>query len=400
MNGWMKINGLNIAVVAAGTAGPAAAVLLARAGHRVRLYERAPVNLPVGAGFLLQPTGMRVLEDMGLLGGLSPETAVIRRLHCLDRGGRALLDLNYGEVDAAMFGAGTHRAALLAVLLRAATEAGVEVFWDHAMTGLRRGRDGRASLTDARGGEHGPFDLVLMCDGAQSALRAQSGIACRADRYPWGALWFIGRRTEAFAGDTLWQRVGTTRELAGFLPTGREALSFFWSVRLDEVPAWRAGNLDTWKGRVLRHAPQAEGFLRQITEHGQMAVAAYHDVRMKQWHGERVAVLGDAGHALSPQLGQGVNLALMDAAALARALAEADTLEAGLAAYSRARRRHLGYYQFATRWLTPFFQSDATGLGVLRDGLFPWAGRVPWVRRQMVLTMAGLKTGVWGRVRE
>lgn len=392
---------LQVAIVGAGTAGPAAAVLLARSGHRVTLFERAPVNLPVGAGFLLQPTGMKVLQELGLLATVLPHTAPIRRLRCLDRRSRTLLNLDYEEVAAGLRGAGTHRALLLDVLLKAAVAAGAEVRWDHAIRELRRPADGRPVLGDARGGTHGPFDLVLLCDGAQSALRAQSGIPCRVDRYPWGALWFIGRRPEAFAVDTLWQRVGTTRELVGFLPTGtpEDLVSFFWSIRLADVEAWRAGDLAEWKAGVLRHAPQATPLLDQITRHDQLAVAAYHDVRMPRWHGDRVAVLGDAGHALSPQLGQGVNLALMDAAQLAASLETGMPLAGALAHFSEHRRRHLGFYQLTTRSMTPFFQSDSEMLGHIRDATFPWVGKIPWVRRQMVTTMAGLKTGFFRQMK-
>lgn len=395
----MSCPSLEVAIVGAGTAGPAAAIFLAKAGHRVRFFERAPVNLPVGAGFLLQPTGMRVLEELGLLEGLLPQTRVIRRLHCLDRRERALLDLHYADVAEGLHGAGTHRATLLNLLLGAAEASGATVQWNRPIAHLKRDADGRCRLTDSHGGEEGPFDLVLLCDGAQSALRAQSGIPCKTTRYPWGALWFIGRRPPQLAADTLWQRVGSTRELVGFLPTGtkEDLVSLFWSIRLDRVEAWRAGNLDTWKSEVLALAPQAAGLLDQITGPAQLSVAAYHDVRMRRWNNDRVAVLGDAGHALSPQLGQGVNLALMDAAELTRALREESSLADALNRYSARRKAHLGFYQLATRWLTPLFQSDATALGVARDFALPLAQRIPWVRRQMILTMAGYKTGVFGR---
>lgn len=107
-----------------------------------------------------------------------------------------------------------------------------------------------------------------------------------------------------------------------------------------------------------------------------------------------VVFLGDAAHATSPQLGQGCNLALCDAQALSLALAAADSLPSALAAYSRARRRQLAFYQLATRWLTPFFQSDSRLAGQLRDVAMPLALRVPWLRRQMVLTMCGVKRGL------
>ena len=58
---------MRIGIVGAGTAGLAAAALLARAGHAVEVLERAPDPGPVGAGLLLQPTGMAVLERLGVL---------------------------------------------------------------------------------------------------------------------------------------------------------------------------------------------------------------------------------------------------------------------------------------------------------------------------------------------
>ncbi|MBP6841448.1 MAG: NAD(P)-binding protein, partial [Kofleriaceae bacterium] len=57
--------GQSIAVVGAGTAGAAVAVLLARAGHVVTLFERVARPGPVGAGITLQPTGQAVLAELG-----------------------------------------------------------------------------------------------------------------------------------------------------------------------------------------------------------------------------------------------------------------------------------------------------------------------------------------------
>jgi 2-polyprenyl-6-methoxyphenol hydroxylase-like FAD-dependent oxidoreductase len=97
---------------------------------------------------------------------------------------------------------------------------------------------------------------------------------------------------------------------------------------------------------------------------------------------------------MSPQLGQGCNLALVDAAVLADVLAAAPSPTAALPLYTRARRAHLRYYLSATRGLTPLFQSDHAALGWLRDRLMPLMGRLPWIRRQMCLSMAGHMRGV------
>ncbi len=385
---------LRIAIVGSGTAGPAAAIYLARAGHAVTLFERAPQKLPVGAGFMLQPTGMAVLHELGLAEALLPHIAKISKLHCRTQSGRTLLHLTYDELGSGLFGAGTHRATLLDLLLDAAQRAGVEILWNTHIAKLTRDATQRPTLHDANGTAHGPYDLLLICDGAHSTLREQSGVPARVSRYPWGALWFIGKRTPEFDPQVLWQCVGSTRELTGFLPTGTQddLLSLFWSIRLDHIERWRNAPLEDWKRSILALAPQAESFLNQIDSHAQVATAAYHDVRMKQWHGDRVAILGDAAHALSPQLGQGVNLALMDAAVLAESLA-AHALPEALAQYSSTRRCHLRFYQFATRWTTPFFQSDVLPLGWLRDLVFPIIQRIPMLRWQMTATMAGGKTG-------
>ena len=104
--------------------------------------------------------------------------------------------------------------------------------------------------------------------------------------------------------------------------------------------------------------------------------------------------LGDAAHAMSPQLGQGANLALVDAWVLSECLAAAPPAQA-LANYSRLRRFNLLYYQLATRYLTPFFQSDLEPVGWFRDVAMPLASKIPWVRRQMIASMAGVKNGLF-----
>ncbi|MBL9140591.1 MAG: FAD-dependent monooxygenase, partial [Phycisphaerae bacterium] len=216
----MHLNPLRVAIVGSGTAGPAAGIFLSRAGHHVTLFERAPERLPVGAGFLLQPTGWSVLERLGLAGAVAPHVARIHRLYCRTRTGRTLLNLPYAELGAEVTGAGTHRATLLNVLLDAAESAGTALRWGVEIRRLSCDASGRRLLHDADRRTHGPFDLLLICDGAQSVLREQCGVRARVTRYPWGALWFIGKRTPEFDPHVLWQCVDSTRRLLGFLPTG------------------------------------------------------------------------------------------------------------------------------------------------------------------------------------
>src|SRR5690606_13784385 len=99
---------LKIAIVGCGTAGMAAAVYLARAGHRVTLFERFATPQPVGAGLLLQPSGIAVLRELGLLEAALAGGAVVRGLEGVNHAGRKVLSLRYQDLGAEYFGIGIH----------------------------------------------------------------------------------------------------------------------------------------------------------------------------------------------------------------------------------------------------------------------------------------------------
>lgn len=385
---------LKVAVVGCGSAGPAAAILLQRQGHEVTLFERAEACRPVGAGFLLQPGGMGVLERLGLLEPVLDHAAKVKGLYVVDSAGNDLLDLKYEELGAAYFGAGLHRPVLLEVLLRGMKEAGVGLRWGCEVARIERQAAGWM-LEFEGGGNDGGWDLLIVADGARSKLRGQLGIGEVNRGYAWGAHWFIGENRGAFPEGELYQVVEGTRKLAGFLSTGREwggseaLVSLFWSLKVADDAAWRRRPLAEWKDEVRKVCPRAEVLLDQIDDWEQVLTAHYGDVRMRRWDGDGVVVLGDAGHAMSPQLGQGVNLALADAACLADCL-EVFPLQEALARYTKRRRWPLAYYQLATRQLTPWFQSDFEWLSPARRVVFRAAQQVCPLRRFMTKTMAGL----------
>lgn len=390
---------LDIAVVGCGSAGPAAALYLHRSGHRVRLFERAPELLPVGAGFLLQPTGLDVLGELGVLPQLVAHGAPVPALRCETRRGRRLLDLHYEELGAGVSGLGMHRAVLLHFLVDALAAAGIPVQLGCEVVRIEQA-NGRATLIEAGGARHGPFDLIVVADGARSTLRDGLAPQLSTRRYPWGALWHIAPDREgAFAG-RLYQVVRGTRSMIGFLPTGRTVggdvplVSIFFSVELAAVDALRARGLAAWKEHVVREVPAAEPLLGEIGSFDDLTVAAYMDVRMRPWHRGAVVFIGDSAHATSPQLGQGVNLALLDARALATALADSGDVAAALQSFAASRRHQVRYYQWASRWLTPFFQSGWRPLGWVRDLGFPAVHWLGPLRRKMTRTMAGVERGI------
>jgi 2-polyprenyl-6-methoxyphenol hydroxylase-like FAD-dependent oxidoreductase len=398
----MPVTGLDVAVVGSGTAGAAAALFLHRSGHRVTVYEAVADPQPVGAGIMLQPTGMHVLARLGLLDAVASRCATLTGLRCFARDGRPVLDLAYADLHRTLFSFGIHRGVLFEALYDAVRREGIEV---RLGTPIERlgvewlGGDGpRRACLDGDGEVLGTHDLVVVADGARSRLRDES-LVRRNRFYPWGALWFIGHDTAGAHGGVLHQVVDGTRRMLGLLPSGlgprgdTPLVSLFWSIHRDQIAEARERGLDAFKAQALHLCPQAEPILGQIGSFEDLLFAQYHDVVLSRWHLDGVVYLGDAAHAMSPQLGQGANLALYDASVLAECLAEADRLEHALAEYSRRRRHHLAFYQWATRWATPFFQSDRSWLGTVRDRFMGLACRVPYVRQRMIRTMCGMETG-------
>jgi salicylate hydroxylase len=102
--------------------------------------------------------------------------------------------------------------------------------------------------------------------------------------------------------------------------------------------------------------------------------------------------IGDAWHSASPQLGQGANMALLDAYALAIALRGPEDVDAALAKAADLRRSHVLLYQALTAIFTPVYQSDSRVLPFLRDRLVGPLSRVwpvPWIQAAMVAGLIG-----------
>jgi 2-polyprenyl-6-methoxyphenol hydroxylase-like FAD-dependent oxidoreductase len=371
-----------IGIVGAGTAGLAAATLLARAGHEVEVLERSPNPGPVGAGLLLQPTGIAVLERLGVLDEVRAGAARIERVVGTTVDGKRFMDLAYKDAP----GLGVHRGALFSALRGAAERAGAAL-----LPGVEVVRRQDRTLVDAGGARYGPYARIVGADGARSTMRRFLGVRARIHEHRWGALWAVlDDPSHAFAGE-LDQYFDGAKRMAGFLPTGSDAVSLFWSIRLDRVEAVRAAGIGAFREDLLSLAPVCEPLLGGLTSIDQLLPASYRQVSLAHWHDGTLVLLGDAAHALSPQLGQGANLALMDAAALADA--------ASLDEFEAARRPQARFYGFSARALNAVFQSDIDAFAWPRDHLMRPVSRLPWVRGRALDVLSGRATGVFGRLR-
>ena len=391
---------LRIAIVGYGTAGQAAAVLLTRDGHDVSVFERVPTPGPVGAGFLLQPGGLQVLWRMGLLPRVLRHGAPVARLFGDTPRGRAVMDMRYAGLDPRLVGIGLQRGALFSILSDA---------WE-GHGGVRAGvavvalEDAGRVLVDGAGGRHGPYDLVVVADGAASLLRGQVGRVRLDQAYPWGALWCLLPAAGWPHLRELRQRYVAARKMIGLLPVGTRPgddvprLGFFWSLPVAAFDAWREAGLAAWKSEVRALWPECGPLVAGIEAPEWLARASYRDTVLTRWHRGHAVLIGDAAHAMSPQLGQGVNMALMDALALSGALRRHAAVADALQAFERERRRHVAIYQAWSRWLTPMFQSDLDAVARLRDLALRPAGRIPPGRTHMLRVLSGTQQGLFGSI--
>lgn len=208
---------LRIAVIGYGTAGQALSILLSRDGHEVEIFERVPTPGPVGAGFLLQPSGLQVLWQMGLLDAVRAHAAPVHRLYGDTPCERAVMDMRYAGLDARLHGLGMQRGALFSLLDDARAGAGQL----HAGVSIAAVDAEHGLLRDSEGRLHGAFDLVVAADGAASTLRGTIKDGNGLDRvYPWGALWCLLPAEDWPHLQELRQRYVAARKMIGLLPVG------------------------------------------------------------------------------------------------------------------------------------------------------------------------------------
>jgi 2-polyprenyl-6-methoxyphenol hydroxylase-like FAD-dependent oxidoreductase len=193
--------------------------------------------------------------------------------------------------------------------------------------------------------------------------------------------------------------------MMGLLPVGSRPdnparqLSFFWSLPTASIDRWREQGLVAWHEEAATLWPEAAPLLAHITDAGILMQASYRDTVLKRWQRGPVVLVGDAAHAMSPQLGQGVNMALMDALALRDALRTEGNVVSALARYERERQAHASIYQFWSRWLTPLFQSERDTAAWLRDLTFIPMAKLPLSRGQMLRVLTGTQKGWFGKLR-
>ena len=380
---------LEIAVAGAGPAGLAMALALNRAGHHVTLFDQFAEPQPIGSGLLLQPTGLAVLEWLGLADRMQNLGARIDRLHG-KANGRVVLDVRYAAFGP-VSGLAVHRAGLFNVLHDAVKAAQITVKTKHEIISLR----GNILITH-EADRVGPFDLIVDALGSRSPLIAHAARGDRRIRMPYGAIWAsLPWPGDSFDAHALEQRYHRASQMCGVLPIGKmhelddQQAAFFWSMKTEDYASWQADGLVVWKQKVMELWPEIQNMLATINDPAQLTLAVYDHHTLPVPYGKNLVFIGDSAHSTSPQLGQGANMALLDVASLMMALDSHDSLEAACKSYARARRFHVRLFQVLSYIFTPFYQSDSRMLPLVRDSLVASANGIVPIQRLLVRIVSG-----------
>lgn len=373
-----------MAIIGAGTAGLAAAIALAQRGIAVDVFEKHPTLAPLGAGLLIQPGGLRALDQLGALEDFEAVSVPIERLQGHSHRGWLLVDVPYSKAQPAR---AVTRPAMTTVLVRRAEALGANLRLGQAVQAIHDVGD--SVIVEVAGASH-RYAAAIIASGAATTLAAAAGLSAPSTLYRWGALNAVVTVPDWPWPRVLLQRYEGPRRLYGLMPSGIDQgqcqLSTFWSLPLAQLPAWRERGLAAWKQELLTLWPESAPVVGRITDPEQFSFATYHHAWPRQLARGRLCLIGDAAHAMSPQLGLGSTLAMGDALALSQALVKAD-VESAFAAYAAQRLRRVKIFQLMSRAMTPCFQSHLPAWW--RDLAFASSLRVPGMRALMRASVSG-----------
>ena len=371
-----------IVVAGGGIAGMATALLLGRAGASVTMVERVAAPEAVGAGLILQPNGLAVLHALGL--GAELERGSRRYdaggVFLRDAGGAVLLDppaYDFGfGLDHVLAVRRSHLYSVLLAAVRACpaitTHLGEEV--------TRAYPDGRVEVAGPGGTRVVGGDVVVGADGVGSAVRAHGAFG--ASLHPSGGRYVLGLVPGADLGldGEYWTRLG----LFGGISVDRTSTYVFAAADAPDVAGAVAGrDLPAFRARWAQALPLAGPALDRIGSWDDLLVIEISRVDCERWVDGRLVLVGDAAHAMAPNLGQGANSALVDAAVLTVELAADQPVEQALSRYAARRQPAVRRVQDAAERLAQASRLTNPVLRRLRDAGLRRAGRArDWMRRQ------------------
>jgi 2-polyprenyl-6-methoxyphenol hydroxylase-like FAD-dependent oxidoreductase len=365
-------------IVGAGFAGLTAACALAQRGWQVRVHERSDRLRTAGAGIYVYENGLRVLEAVGAYDAAIAGAPPVHTREVRNEGNRVVAVHRW--TGSRVFS--IVRQNVINALAAAAAAAGAEIVTGEAAVAATP--DGALTLSN---GERLSADLIVGADGSNSAVRESLGMAMKRRPLVDGCTRLLmpalpGETGGGNAGKTVEHWSGTRRLL--YTPCSDSeiyvALTMLDSdAAAKEVPVRR----DVWKAAF----PHLAAVIDRIGDRGRYD--RFEMIRLRRWSHGHVAIVGDAAHALPPNIGQGGGCAMMNALALAVHLDRGSDVPAALAAWESAERPLTDHTQrisfllgLPTTWPPP-----------LRALAFGLAGRSRWLTRQRTRTALHRPTG-------
>ena len=378
-----------IVVVGGGIVGLTLAVALGKAGLRVAVVERATAAAMRARAFdgrvsALAASSQAVFAGLGLWEALAGAAQPIREIRVSDGASPLFLHYHRRDVGAEALGYIVENRWIRRALLDAAEALdGVGLLDGRAVERLARGRAGaRVALSD---GGILAASLVAAADGRRSPVRRLAG---------------IGALESSYGQDGIVATVAHERPHRGiaqerFLPSGPFAVlpmtgrrsSIVWTERApvaERLLALPRAGLEVELGRRFTD------YLGALAIDGPVFSYPLTLTLAARYAADRVALLGDAAHAIHPIAGQGLNIGIRDAAALAEAAVDAARLgldpgaPSALAGYAR-RRRADGFAMLAvTDGLNRLFSNDLAPLRLGRRLGLAAVGRLPGLKRALI----------------
>jgi len=372
------MTGRRAEIVGAGFAGLTAACALAQRGWEVRVHERSDRLRTAGAGIYIYENGLRVLEAVGACDAAIAGAPPAHTREVRDEGNRVVAVHRW--TGSRVFS--VVRQNVINALAAAATAAGARIVTGEAAVTASAG--GGLTLST---GERLQADLIVAADGSNSTVRKSIGMAVKRRPLVDGCTRLLvaalpEETSGADAGKTIEYWSGTRRLL--YTPCSRSDI-YVALTMLDsdtagkDVPVRR----DVWKAAF----PHLAALIDRIGDQGRYD--RFEMIKLARWSQGHVAIVGDAAHALPPNIGQGGGCAMMNALALAVHLDRSSDVLAALRAWERQERPLTDH----TQRMSFLLGLPTTWPPSLRALAFGLAGRSRWLTRQRTRTALHRPTG-------
>jgi 2-polyprenyl-6-methoxyphenol hydroxylase-like FAD-dependent oxidoreductase len=365
-------------IAGAGFAGLTAACALAQRGWSVRVHERGERLRTTGAGIYIYENGLRVLAAVGAYAAAVEGAPFAHTREVRDDRNR-VISVHRWEGSRVF---SIVRQTVINALAAAAERAGAEIVTGSVATAASA--DGELVLADGR---KLTADLIVGADGSNSAVRQAVGLLWKRKFLVDGATRLLIAKTEqervaADAGTTVEYWSGTRRVL--YTPCSENDIYIALTMLdRDEIAKATPVRKDAWK----RWFPHLDPLIDRFGEQGRYD--RFDMIKLRRWSAGRVALVGDAAHALPPNIGQGGGCAMMNALSLAVHLERHADVPAALAAWEKNERPITEHAQRISYLLG----LPTTWPPLLRTIALGWAGRSKWLVRQRTKTALHRPTG-------